>query len=272
MKNFKNYFLIRLVGVVVLSGCKKDDDPTPPPCNDPSNPGCPNYDPCFEESPITAEFKIYDDVFSGGPNSDHWFEDDVLWKGRIKFEAIEQDANYKWYLGQQTIEGTDYQEVVKTLVDLNPGTYTAALRVEKEPNLECFPNDAGVDSTFRTFQVVNVCDLKIMNRFKGVFESNPLDSVEIRFFYYKLDNSIPQYVEWCDEPTTWGTGMAFVNLNGQNDTIPANIGGILNRYWEQNTNQFHRPKGWFEVYPDNTCRGEYLLRGENIVFTGKMME
>lgn len=242
------YILLLAIAIAVLSQCKKDDDTQEcPPCDDPSNPACPNYDACLKENPVTAAFRICDDVFFGGPNSDLWFEDDIIWKGRVKFKAIEQDANYKWYLGQETLEGTEYQEVVRTLIDLNPGTYSAALKVEKLPNIECFPSDTGVDSTFRTFQVVNVCDLKIMNRFKGVFQSNPLDSVVIRVFYYKLDNSVPQYVEWCDEPTTWITGMAFVNLDGQNDTISETFVGILNRYWENNTNQFHRPKGWFEV-------------------------
>src|SRR5690554_4176784 len=93
-----------LMGAVLLlvQCCKPDDEPTPP-CDDPANPDCPNYDPCIMESPVTAEFKIYDDVFSGGPNADKWFEDDKIYRGRIKFAAVEDSAHYTWYLGAETI-------------------------------------------------------------------------------------------------------------------------------------------------------------------------
>lgn len=263
------FFYSTLLFLVAVASCKKDDDISECPCDDPSNPECPNYDPCLLENRITANFKIYDDVFSGGPNSDQWFEDDVLYGGRIKFEAVEQDANYKWYLGQETLEGTEYHEVVKTLFDLNPGTYSAALRVQKEPNLQCFPNDTGIDSTFRTFEVVGICDLMIMNKFKGVFESAPNDSIILEFFPYKL---LPGNQDWevaCEDIS----GIGYINFSGQHDTIlDGSASGILNRYFERYTIDQFIPKGYFEVFIDSTCIADYEMYGQQMVFTGKIIE
>lgn len=269
-KIMKKYlFYSTLFLILTLTGCKKDNDTPECPCDDPRNPECPNYDPCVEESPITADFKIYDDVFSGGPNSDKWFEDDVLYGGRIKFKAVEQDANYKWYLGQETLEGTAYQEIVRTLAGLNPGTYTAALKVEKEANIECFPNDAGVDSTFKTFQVVGVCDLMIMNKFKGIFESAPNDSIILEFFPYKL---LPGNQDWevaCEDIS----GIGYINFSGQQDTtLDGSASGILNRYFERYTVDQFIPKGYFEVFIDSTCMAHYEIYGQQRVFTGKIIE
>jgi len=269
MKNFKNYFLIGLVGVVVLAGCKKDDDPTPPPCNDPSNPECPNYDPCLNENPVTADFKIYDDVYSGGPNANQWFEDDKIYRGRIKFEAVEDSANYTWYLGQETLNGTEFKEVIRTTGDLPPGTYTAALVVNKEPNTFCFPDDTGRDSIFKTFDIVNVCDLMIMNKFKGVFDSAPEDSVIVEFLPIKL---LPGNQDWevvCEDVD----GTAYINLSGQNDTASVFSGdAVLNRYYAQSTPQPFWMSGYFEVKPDGTCHAEYEMYDEQRVFNGKIYE
>ncbi len=269
MKLLKYIFLL-VIASAVLAQCKKDDDAQEcPPCDDPGNPACPNYDPCLDLNPVTAAFKIYDDVFSSGINSDQWFEDDIIYKGRVKFEAVEDSANYTWYLGLETLEGTEYQEVVRTLIDLNSGTYTAALRVEKEPNTACFPNDTGLDSTFRTFQVVGICDLLIMNKFKGVFDSAPQDSVIIEMFPWKF---LPGNQEWevaCEDIN----GVGYINFSGDSDTIrDGSTDGLLNRYFEKYTTQPFFPKGYLQVYPDGTCKAEYETYGVARVFTGKIYE
>src|SRR5690554_3625779 len=113
MKRLKNIHAVFVaMGLAfVFYACCRDDDNT---CSDPTNPECENYDPCYGQNPLTAEFKIFDEIFQAGPQAGTWYEDDVIWDGRIKFSAIEKDAYYKWYLGQEIIEGFGDSSVVKT--------------------------------------------------------------------------------------------------------------------------------------------------------------
>ncbi|MCA1761884.1 MAG: hypothetical protein LC664_02615, partial [Flavobacteriales bacterium] len=159
--------------------------------------------------------------------------------------------------------------VIKNTGDLPPGTYTAALVVDKEPNTFCFPEDDGRDSIFKTFEIVNVCELMIMNKFKGVFESAPEDSVIVEFLPIKL---LPGNQDWevaCEDIS----GIAYINLSGQNDTatvIPEDA--LLNRYYTQQTNQPFWMSGFFEVSEDGNCRGEYKIYDEQRIFNGRILE
>jgi hypothetical protein len=265
--------LLGLIIGVMAVGCDKDDDPQDClPCDDPTNPDCPNYDPCIGENPVTAEFRIFDEIFSGGPEAGTWFEEDVIWDGRVKFSAIEQDAYYKWYLGQEVVEGFGDSSVIRTTVNLNPGIYTASLVVEKDPNLTCFPTDSGRDSTFRTFEVKNVCDLLIMNKFKGVFEHAQMDSVVIEFFPADFGPGNQGWVYSCDPFYR----MIGVNLSGSGDSLEFGPTGsttaVLNRFWKSIGSFGISPNGYFEVFPDLTCRGEYQIIEQDYIFTGKLIQ
>ena len=251
--------------IIFTISCKPDKEyPEPPvPCTDPENPECPNYDPCFGEVPVTAQFRMYDDIFTFGPNADTWYEDSILKGGSIKFQAIEDSAYYKWYLGQEVVEGYTDSVLTRGINSLQPGTYDAALVVEKNPNLACLPSDDGRDSVYQTFTIVHKCDLLVINKFKGVFASNPQDSVIIEFLYVNPNTKEPD----CDSYYLGG-----INLNGEGDTtLTGNLMGLVNRYIKWIENEFTRPMGEFEVFTDNTCRGEYRLRGEDYVFTGKLL-
>ena len=268
MKVLEKYFLLALLAGAVLAGCRDDDDE---PCCDPTNPECPNYDPCFGENPVTAEFRMFDEIFTAGPEANTWYEDDVIWDGRIKFQAVEKNAYYKWYLGDQVVEGYGDSVVIRNTVHLDPGFYPAALVVEKEPNTSCFPQDSGRDSTFRFFQVKNVCDLLIMNKFKGVYEHSPTDSIVIQFFPAKLGPGNQGFEFSCDNFQF----MVSVNLQGINDSISFfgfTSTALLNRYWKQRNTGSLAPVGDFEVFPDLTCRGEYRIINQDYVFTGKLVQ
>ena len=52
MKNIKILiFSLGFLGLLALQSCKEEC-----PCDDPTNPNCDNYDPCYGKKPITADF------------------------------------------------------------------------------------------------------------------------------------------------------------------------------------------------------------------------
>lgn len=265
MKAIKPFHtLLLMVGIVLLAQCCKTDDEPTPPCDDPTNPECPNYDPCYGQSPVTAEFNIYDDIFVSGPFAGTWYQDSVLYAGNVKLTATEDSAYYKWYLGLEEVEGYGDSVVIRQITNLEPGTYDASLVVEKAPNLACFPNDARRDSVYKTFTIVDKCDLLVINKFKGVFDAAPDDSLTIEFLYVDPNSKEPDCTSYY---------LGGINLGGQGDTaLTGNLMGVVNRYVKWTENMYTRPLGDFEVFRDNTCRGEYKFRGENYVFNGKLVE
>jgi len=270
MKALQNYFLLALLAGAVLAGCRNDDDNTECPCDDPSNSECPNYDPCFGENPVTAAFSIYDNKFLSGPNTGGWYEDHVLHWGSVRFRAHEKDAYYKWYLGQEVVEGFGDSIVVRGINDLDPGFYTAALVTQKDPNAACFPDDSGRDSTFRFFQVKNVCDLMIMNKFRGVFEGNPTDSVTIELYPAKLGPGNQGWFYDCENPWL----VVTVNFGLSSDTLAVSMTNraILDKYYATGNVSANQVKGFLEVSDEGICRAEYSLNGIDRVFTGKIVE
>lgn len=77
------------VGLILgVAACDTDDDNS---CCDPTNPECPNYDPCYGQSPVTAEFNIYDEIFVSGPFAGNWYQDSVLYAGNVNLQRYNQN-------------------------------------------------------------------------------------------------------------------------------------------------------------------------------------
>ncbi len=250
--------------VIFSIACSKNDDSPECPCSDPSDPECPNYDPCFGKSPVTADFNIFDDVFFFGPHAGGYFQDSYLYSGSFKMEAIEKNAHYTWYLGTEVVTGFGDSVVTRGISSLEPGMYSAALVVEKAPDTLCFPMDLGRDSIYKTFTIVDKCDLLILNKFQGVFETAPNDSMTIEFMYLDPNTKEPD----CQEFDLGG-----VNLRGLGDTtITGNLMAVGHRFIEWRQNDFTKPVGNFTIFPDSSCFAEYELRGESYSFNGRKTE
>ena len=59
LNNILNFNLLITLTVIMLcfNGCKKDTI-----CNDPTDPNCKNYDPCYGKTPVSADFGIYEGI------------------------------------------------------------------------------------------------------------------------------------------------------------------------------------------------------------------
>ena len=187
MKANKGIKTLLLMGAVVLLGqcCKPDDEPTPP-CDDPANPECPNYDPCYGVKEHNARFVIERKSWSGAPDSLAYSQSDGIYHfGILRFTALDSNATgYTWYLGAEVIHDQQFSRSFQP-TDLPANTVVdVSLVTTFNPDTVCFPNATGRDSVHTTFLVVEVCDLKVDNTFRGVFAHQPEDTTDITISFF----------------------------------------------------------------------------------------
>jgi len=264
MKSLKNYFLIALLGVALLAGCRSDDDA---PCCDATNPECPNYDPCHGSIETSAHFTIAQQYFPVGENADVFIEDDIVTGGTLKFSAIPQDgAIYTWVLGADTIIGG--HEITMPLGSLPAGTYANSLRVTKEPDTLCFPSDTGVDQFFRSFTRIERCSTSFLGRYRGIISEQLPDSVEIELVSSTSVNS----VEPCDNSSIFGA-IFSINFRLENDTTRLYSNGAVNsRVSFESLGTVGTAEGEF-IYNSSTdqAKASYTINDEHYSFTGRKL-
>ena len=160
----------------VFIACKKDDSTTDCSCYDPENPECVNYDPCTAKSPVTADFAIERHVLFA-PFGDTFVDGGDKFGGTLRFRALEDHAQYQWVIGYETLFT---QEVTRNFSKVDLGLeIPIKLTVTKEPDTVCFPEDSGVSTKIRKFQIVSkYSDYDCMGTYRGVF-NNTGDSVDI---------------------------------------------------------------------------------------------
>jgi hypothetical protein len=136
---------------------------------------------------VSADFVI-EEVNAWGYLWEKSTETDTMYSKRSgRFTAIEDDASYTWYIGNEVLTT---KEVVRYFNETTEGqNVSVVLVVKKEPNLTCFPNDDGYDSVVKSFYVSDkkpVIDSSFM--LEGTFrfkELNRQDSVDITFDFRK---------------------------------------------------------------------------------------
>ena len=202
IKHFQN--LIILLALVVFTQCCKPEDED---CFDPGDPECVNYDPCYGKTEVSADFQFL--AKYGFGDNVQWIPETKFVGSPVRFSAIDKEADsYTWYLGLDTITGTD--EVELGVNNLEPGSYSASLVLEKEPNLLCFPEDDGRDSLMKFFQVVDFCERLAIGRFRGTVSNFSTDSIDIEIYFANTSTG-----EMCVIPSS----PFFVNVLGDNDTL-----------------------------------------------------
>lgn len=200
IKNTK--FLFYATFIVVFISCKKK-------CQDPTNPDCQNYDPCYGIQEIKADFEI-GQIFSArlSPLADPYqaFVQDSIFPRvcSIKFKANLEGAKYKWILGAEVIEKKEFSRVF-----IEPaGEISVTLMVEKEPNSSCHPQDDGRDTLTKTFKLVEYCDLQSVGAYRGLIDDSK-DSITWKLLM--VDASFGKYTNFCGTSRLLVTGP--INFN-----------------------------------------------------------
>lgn len=177
MNRYLFYFALSFsIGLTVFA-CKKIEQPDLSTVKDPCD--------CAKE--VSADFVI-EEVNAWGYLWEKSTETDTMYSKRSgRFTAIEDDASYIWYIGNEVLTT---KEIVRYFNETIEGqNISVALVVKKDPNLICFPNDDGYDSVVKSFYVSEkkpVIDSSFM--LEGTFrfkELNRQDSVDITFDFRK---------------------------------------------------------------------------------------
>lgn len=177
MKTNWQILILLLCSVFFIIGCD---------CDDPTDPECGNYDPCFfaEEKP-TLDFRIYQSyaaLHTPEFTTDTFFPGDY-----VSFQAnMENAIRYEWRIGVDTFVTEDgyfniqFKEQDSILLVNAPVAMT--LIVEYEPDLECFPNRMGRDSITKLIHFRHPRDAAYFGKWRVVVNGdtdNPYD-IEIK--------------------------------------------------------------------------------------------
>lgn len=140
MRNLFFVFLLGM-GLIGMSGCG---------CDDPTDPSCDNYDPCFfEKQQPPLDFDVYEVI--GVANAPTFLTDTIIPGSMVSLEANRENAiSYEWWYGLDTVKETDGNISFRfgledsTLLLNNPVPVT--LIIEYEPNSECYLSRTGRDT------------------------------------------------------------------------------------------------------------------------------
>jgi len=139
---------------------------------------------CAKE--VSSEFSIEElsepNVFGFYTETDTSFENK-----NIRFTALQDDAEYTWYIGTEVLTG---QSFLRYFDNTTAGTdIPVTLVVRKTPNNICFPNDDGYDSITKVVSIVSLDEIANgVYNMEGTYRlmaPHLSDSVEIDLeFYY----------------------------------------------------------------------------------------
>jgi hypothetical protein len=169
--------ILFIITTFIFQNCK--DEPL---CNDPSNPKCPNYDPCYNKKTVTADFEMSQMFAYVTPFYLDKFNPDIAFeRDRIGFRPVNMDtsATYIWKLGSEIITEVSFVRNFANTQQTGENNIPITLIIVKQPDLKCFPNDDGRDTVTKYIHFVeSPCEYLTSGDFKVLFEGDR-DSVII---------------------------------------------------------------------------------------------
>lgn len=197
LSNYRSYFFLGLlvVGIFAQSCCK---------CDDPTDPDCPNYDPCFGvEAPIASFGAGYiyeipgDEIFNNFyPDSIIYLDGDTI-PGTCTFYSYTVDADsFFWRVGQDPRVFKGKQFYLEFGKEFHMQSIDVELQVLKKSS--CFEGGF-VRDTMRKTLVITSSFLESPsipfwnNKYHGVSTEFPQDSFTIEFMELIEDERIVNF-------------------------------------------------------------------------------
>jgi len=187
-----------LSGLLMIHSCKDDW----PPCDDPTNPDCDNYDPCYGKKTINSFFKVRPGD-RGFPPPEDWCEltpCDTFNASSVRFDAPDgnpENSTYQWQIGTEAEPRTGKGFEVDFSNYLSKGNWESHITVTltiRSPINSCLknPSDTLVVTSrelFFTEQTLNLyLNQDTSARFKGYFTNDKDKEVVLEFTYFKKGN------------------------------------------------------------------------------------
>ena len=156
-------------------------------CEDPTNPECSNYDPCWDW--IEPSFEMGTAYINRSEVVK--FQGDTALYGNVYFEAnIENAISYEWTIGTDTRtwdtkEFSLYFKYGDSLI-LRNQPILIQLIIHRRPNLICRPNDDGIDTISRYLHFRSNWEAAIWGKWEGYRDNLTNDIYRIKI---KRDSS-----------------------------------------------------------------------------------
>lgn len=177
-----------LVIVLTLQNCKPREED----CDDPSNPKCSNYDPCFGKKETSAAFHMYEaPSFDDFPEWWPKIDSDTVVGRYLRFSALQNGAKeYQWWIGSEATPrfGRDIE------VDFTGVSVPKRIRliVKSNPDNNCFPNDDGIDTVDRMLYFIeDFCNnYPLQGKWEGAFDDKPDSTFTFEYINCRLRGSL----------------------------------------------------------------------------------
>ena len=204
MRKRNRVFTLGIFSIAVLLACKKEQ---------PSMPGN-TKDPCGCASEVSADFVI-EEQLNNVPDYD-WVETDTTLHNKdVQFRALEEDAEYKWYIGIDTFAT---QTASRFFSDQWIGyDIPITLVVKKEPNKTCFPDDDGYDSITKTF---HVSQYMIDHGYNDDVELGTIEGT-YRVFSKELNDSIDIFIDVVNVNSSFSVNL--INIDGSGNICGSDV-------------------------------------------------
>jgi hypothetical protein len=183
MKNKVFYLVALAVGMVfVMSGCKD--------CDDPSDPDCGNYDPCFGKYPDKLEIEMYcSDVLVEPYRSSHFHKterNEFISPRTFQFKVNYDYDSVVWSFSgsNQTWTNKELELRFSSNDSKNPltGDFTATFVGYRPTDPLCKgEKDRGIDTLTRSFTLVDWRKSRILGHYRGL-NNGETDSVDFFIF------------------------------------------------------------------------------------------
>lgn len=256
-------FSLLLTSLILFTACD---------CDDPTNPECSNYAPCWNiNEPVTASFTMEERYWYATAVKELFvqYDTDTAVIDAMEFKAPEGFDKYTWIIGAETL----HERVVYRSDFPRGQSIPITLIVEKEPSLICFPNDDGVDTLTRYLYLTpnGGCGTLVRGKFEGYFEHEPNTKRTVEF-------------KMCEDRPRLGKTLFAYGLTDDCDSV--GIDELIFRHKEINfwgggwSGNCGNPFGSAKIAEDdnNLLTIEYVyydyhpLAGETRKFEGRRIE
>ncbi|HBH05777.1 MAG TPA: hypothetical protein DDX92_04145 [Flavobacteriales bacterium] len=242
-------------------------------CNDPTNPDCANYDPCWDQTQADASFTIYEVLqempiqrLNGFTGEDAATDTIINWN-TARFKADFEAEYYEWRVGDDPRVWNTREFTLKFRSIPTYFPVEVSLKVYKPTNRSCFPNSNDTAEFRRSIVTVPQDSSLMINRFEGYLESDPN---RLNFFElepeqhssgresFRLKGIFPKCSLNLEEgPSTYAFGYrsVFISTRGIGVGCCFHLSGygVLS-----NNNRFEMEVGMLPFNPSDSCSSSLL--------------